>query len=388
MDIEGKEIPNAIVEILEMNGPILQTRKADGYGRYHRILFPDSSYTLIISAPGYVADTINIDNLQIGINTMDIQLNHQPIYGLTLNVETTPNVEDVLITYEDSFTSGILSQTNMSLPQDNYKFTLSADNLSPVIITTYLNDNKTFHIQLNEANILFSDEFSDLTNWEEISGNWIVSDNKLKSQSDFDYKPNILQQMRSYSLPVEEVGEYVIKVDFRYELEWEKDIFYIKYVSEIDTVTLLTLTGDKYDYHTEYIPLSIIAGQENGKIFLMMETDHNLSFRGIEINNLTLYKSGEYTLSNISNTLSMLPDHYILEQNYPNPFNPSTNINFSVPHLSPVSISIFNVRGELIEELINDIYKPGNYTVRFHADRYASGIYLYRLEADNVVHTK
>ena len=75
-----------------------------------------------------------------------------------------------------------------------------------------------------------------------------------------------------------------------------------------------------------------------------------------------------------------MPDKFTLEQNLPNPFNPETRINFSVPHLSPITISIYNLKGELIEELINDIYEPGNYKVNFNATGYASGIYFYRLK--------
>ena len=134
--------------------------------------------------------------------------------------------------------------------------------------------------------------------------------------------------------------------------------------------------------------LFIHEGQLNGQILLIMETDHNLDYRGIEVNSLTMYRSGEYTLTNLSNKDYILPDNYTLEQNYPNPFNPSTNINFSIPYLSLVSISIFNIRGELIEELVNNIYEPGNYITRFNAAKYSSGIYFYRLQADNSVYTK
>ena len=84
----------------------------------------------------------------------------------------------------------------------------------------------------------------------------------------------------------------------------------------------------------------------------------------------------------------MLPDNFTLEQNYPNPFNPTTQINFYVPHLSPVSISIYNIRGELIEELVDNIYKPGHYTTHLDAREYASGIYLYHMEVKNVIYTR
>ena len=106
------------------------------------------------------------------------------------------------------------------------------------------------------------------------------------------------------------------------------------------------------------------------------------------LDKLIIHKGGSYTGAKLSTPSYSPSENFILYQNYPNPFNPTTTINFSVPHLSTVSIFIFNIRGEFIEEVINDIYDPGNYTVRLNADRYANGIYLYRLATDHSVHTK
>ena len=63
-------------------------------------------------------------------------------------------------------------------------------------------------------------------------------------------------------------------------------------------------------------------------------------------------------------------------------------IEFSVPNLSPVSISIYNVRGEFIEYLVNGVYEPGNYTMHLDAGDYSSGIYFYRLQTDNSILTR
>ena len=186
--------------------------------------------------------------------------------------------------------------------------------------------------------------------------------------------------MVSNIIPIEEGSEYVIEMDLRFELEWGKDFFSMMYVSGTDTAKLLSLTGDNYEFYTEYIPLFIHEGQSNGQILIDLVTDQNLNYRGVEINNIILQKSGEYTSTTLNNSIPNFPDKFTLEQNLPNPFNPETRINFSVPRLSPITISIYNLKGELIEELINDIYEPGNYKVNFIATGYASGIYFYRLK--------
>lgn len=71
-----------------------------------------------------------------------------------------------------------------------------------------------------------------------------------------------------------------------------------------------------------------------------------------------------------------------LEQNYPNPFNPVTNIRYGNPSQSRVRLYVFNLKGQLVKELVNDMQGPGNYTVSLDASGLGSGIYFYRLDTD------
>ena len=80
-----------------------------------------------------------------------------------------------------------------------------------------------------------------------------------------------------------------------------------------------------------------------------------------------------------------IPEEYSLSQNYPNPFNPTTTIEFSIPKQSNVVLKIFNVLGQEVATLVSDTKAPGRYTVDFDAAKLASGAYIYRLTADNVV---
>ena len=64
-----------------------------------------------------------------------------------------------------------------SLPEDYYQFRLEGEGLSPVIIQTYLNENKSYDIQLFEQQMLFSDNFIDMSNWQVINGDWHISNN-------------------------------------------------------------------------------------------------------------------------------------------------------------------------------------------------------------------
>jgi hypothetical protein len=72
---------------------------------------------------------------------------------------------------------------------------------------------------------------------------------------------------------------------------------------------------------------------------------------------------------------------YVLGQNYPNPFNPSTTIGYSISTQSNVRLSVYNSIGENIAELINANQNAGSYEINWDAGNFASGIYLYSIEA-------
>jgi hypothetical protein len=83
-----------------------------------------------------------------------------------------------------------------------------------------------------------------------------------------------------------------------------------------------------------------------------------------------------------------MPIAYSLSQNYPNPFNPSTCINYSLPRTGHVSIKIYDMLGKEITTLVNTTMSAGNHSIGFNAEGCASGMYMYRIKADNFTMTK
>ncbi len=85
---------------------------------------------------------------------------------------------------------------------------------------------------------------------------------------------------------------------------------------------------------------------------------------------------------------SAVPSEYSLEQNFPNPYNPATTIRFSVPEEVRVTLEVYNILGERIKELKNEVMNPGYYDVVFDGRSLVSGIYFYRIEAGGFVQTR
>ena len=80
--------------------------------------------------------------------------------------------------------------------------------------------------------------------------------------------------------------------------------------------------------------------------------------------------------------------NFALSQNYPNPFNPTTAIRFTVSKRSFVTLSVYNVLGQLVKTLVNDEKSPGTYEASFDGTSLPSGTYIYRLQTDLYSQTK
>lgn len=76
-----------------------------------------------------------------------------------------------------------------------------------------------------------------------------------------------------------------------------------------------------------------------------------------------------------------IPEDYSLENNYPNPFNPETIIEYRIKETGPVTLKVYDILGNEIQTLVDEIRIPGKYRVRFNGSSFASGIYFYVLNA-------
>jgi len=82
------------------------------------------------------------------------------------------------------------------------------------------------------------------------------------------------------------------------------------------------------------------------------------------------------------------PEALSLGQNYPNPFNPSTNITFSLPTSSMVTLIVHNVLGQEVARLVDRRLEAGYHSVRFENNQSGSGVYLYTLRAGDLILSK
>ena len=96
----------------------------------------------------------------------------------------------------------------------------------------------------------------------------------------------------------------------------------------------------------------------------------------------------EGPLTSIREINGGLLNSFSLKQNYPNPFNPSTTLRFTLPDAGIVNLSVYNLLGEKVKEVLNQEMTSGSYEVDFDGSKLSSGVYLYTIKTGNYIASK
>jgi hypothetical protein len=144
---------------------------------------------------------------------------------------------------------------------------------------------------------------------------------------------------------------------------------YITSFAQLNSIqnVMLSPTANNFAY-----PQSVFVDSPNGNIWVT------------DFSNNRVLRFDVSMLTAVSQTNSSdYPGTYFLSQNYPNPFNPSTQISFSVKNTGHASLTIYNILGQTIVSLFNEIaVKNRVYSFIFNAKSLSSGIYLYSLHTE------
>ena len=198
----------------------------------------------------------------------------------------------------------------------------------------------------------------------------------LLSQDARSFEPETIQ---SYDLELNDAG-----ISGEYTLNWET----MKQIPSDWTITLIDREEDIYiDMQSETgYTFNVEAKQKRPKVSSLQVG----AVKQKSVNNsnprfgITITPS---TAVSIEDEISKAAA-FKLDQNYPNPFNPTTNIQYSLGEAGPVNITIYNVMGQKVAELLNTTKSAGSYQVSWNATGQASGIYYYRLTAPGQVITR
>jgi hypothetical protein len=99
-------------------------------------------------------------------------------------------------------------------------------------------------------------------------------------------------------------------------------------------------------------------------------------------------RKAAWLTTGVEKTTGVVPATFDLSQNYPNPFNPSTTLQYSISKSGHVVLEVYNLLGQSVARLVDEVLTPGSYKTTFDASALSSGVYLYRLKAGDFVQTR
>lgn len=171
------------------------------------------------------------------------------------------------------------------------------------------------------------------------------------------------------------------------------------------TVAGGSLSADDIENVTDNMTIDFAEGADSSRIlvysldgnsmpsgnysFVQLHSDSDVEILSIEA------ASSDGVLAAVENRAKevVIPTSFELSQNYPNPFNPETNISFSLPNQTDLTLEIFNILGKKVRVLIDDTFAAGHHVVTWDGRNdtgveVASGVYFYRMQTETNFQTK
>ncbi len=196
------------------------------------------------------------------------------------------------------------------------------------------------------------------------------------------------------NLPVEYEGSISIPLDIMY-LTLDENYNFVTQAEDVNmTWDLSSLPG--------HISMTLTDNITGNSVDLTQQSE--VTFATVEKGSFPAYGSGgvsiypqvgesRFTLTAAYSALSAadeatnVPKEFALHPAYPNPFNPSTTITFDVPIESRyvVSLQLYDIKGRLVETLINEVFPAGSHSIQWNPVNLSSGLYIVQLKAGETV---
>jgi len=231
------------------------------------------------------------------------------------------------------------------------------DNNSYCISWTYQYADGAVWIN-SEHEIYTNNSFGNLLNWnyyQWVNNNWL-----LVERGDFTYDSS--QNMLSKLFQYLDNGNWLDYARYNYTYDSHGNAVYGEFLRKSDGSAWYSDWGSIYLYYNNMTDFNVIRAKNASATYLLNPMS-------------------------IDDENSVKSDFY-LNQNFPNPFNPETKITFSIREGGIVNLSVFDILGNLITNLVEESKPQGIYTVSFNASKIPSGVYFYKLVCGDKVQVR
>jgi len=247
------------------------------------------------------------------------------------------------------------------------------------------------------ATTVFTDNANNLSNWT-ATGLWNITTSTFNSSpSSFTDSPtgnygNNLDVSLTTTAPISLANSPVAYLSFyhRYATEAGFDYCYVEVSSDngLSWQLVSSYNGTMTTWTQQTFDISRFTNSSSQvKVRFRLTTDANTVADGWYVDDVVITKYCVGTPLGISG-INGIPERFKLEQNFPNPFNPVTQIKYALPKDEFVKITVFDILGQNVVTLINKNQKAGSYYIEFDGTGFASGLYLYKIEAGSFTDVK
>jgi hypothetical protein len=161
-----------------------------------------------------------------------------------------------------------------------------------------------------------------------------------------------------------------------FELSWDAN-----QDPDVDHYNLYRSTTSGFDPDTTP-PLALVSTTSFVDNLMLPIPTYYYVVRAVDVHGNRSTKSSEVSTALVGVVEeSQLPTEYALDQNYPNPFNPLTSVRYALPSTERVYLSVFNILGQEVAVIVNQVQEQGYKTVSVDASNLPSGVYTYRITA-------
>jgi len=294
--LEGVE-----VVISQMDGGVLAPRLTDEFGRYRRLLYLDS-FDLIFRKHGYFdfhyEDLVPSADI---VSEVNISLQPKEEYQIIFDISVPENhAEEILLRLKShNFSQEIQvfpGENSISVFEGEYTITILSDDILPYVDSILFDEDEELSVNLEWYDYLFFDEFENLDNWEVQLGDWHAENGHLKSQNSLtypDFIPTGPIQINTNQDILSDVENAVLTLNMKYEMEWDKDTLFLDIINNQGVSRIISLTDQNWVNSTYYEKVNLDIDSYN-TIALGIISDITISFRGVELDNMSLLYNPEY----------------------------------------------------------------------------------------------